>query len=201
VERLIGSIRRECLDHIIVANARGLRRALGAYTDYYLQSRTHLALGKDTPVSRPIARPADGAIMSIPHVGGLHHRYERRAALGTLRPLPYILHHRRTTIALRASTEPFRRMSSTYAGRAGLNFRDGTRWPTPGGPTPPIDFSVMTRGADSVRATREAGDSRLAAHGPAIHAVGCPTDPRARLSGVEYFRPQSCSIRARVRFL
>jgi len=57
-----------------------LRRALGAYIDYYLKSRTHLALGKDTPVSRQIARPADGAVMSIPHVGGLHHRYERWAA-------------------------------------------------------------------------------------------------------------------------
>src|SRR5262249_24543230 len=80
VERLIGSIRRECLDHIIVANARGLTRALGAYIDYYLKARTHLALAKDTPVSRPIARLADGAIVSIPDVGGLQHRYERRAA-------------------------------------------------------------------------------------------------------------------------
>jgi len=79
-ERLIESIRRECLDHIIVANERGLRRVLHAYVDYYLKSRTHLALGKDAPVSRPVAPPGDGAIVAIPHLGGLHHRYERRAA-------------------------------------------------------------------------------------------------------------------------
>src|SRR5262245_37834922 len=78
-ERLIGSLRRECLDHIIIANARGLRRALGAYIDYYLKSRTHLALDKDAPVPRPVAA-ADGAIVAMPQVGGLHHRYERRAA-------------------------------------------------------------------------------------------------------------------------
>jgi putative transposase len=80
VERLIGSIRRGCLDHIIVANERGLRRVLQAYTDYYLKSRTHLSLDKDSPTSRPVAPPADGTIIAIPHVGGLHHRYERRAA-------------------------------------------------------------------------------------------------------------------------
>src|SRR5262249_52457886 len=79
-ERLIESVRRECLDHIIVANARGLRRVLHAYVEYYLQSRTHLSLGKDAPVSRPVATPTDGAIVAIPHLGGLHHRYERRAA-------------------------------------------------------------------------------------------------------------------------
>lgn len=80
VERLIGSIRRECLDHVIVANARGLRRVLQAYVDYYLKSRTHLALGKDAPVSRPVAPPGTGAIVAIPQLGGLHHRYERQAA-------------------------------------------------------------------------------------------------------------------------
>ena len=79
-ERLIGSIRRECLDHIIVANEHGLRRVLWAYIEYYLKSRTHLSLGKDAPVSRPVARPADGAIVAIPHLGGLHHRYDRCAA-------------------------------------------------------------------------------------------------------------------------
>jgi putative transposase len=79
-ERLIGSIRRECLDHVIVANERGLRRVLRAYLEYYLKSRTHLSLGKDAPVSRPIAPPGDGAIVAVPHLGGLHHRYERRAA-------------------------------------------------------------------------------------------------------------------------
>jgi len=79
-ERLIGSIRRECLDHIIVANARGLRRVLDAYVAYYLKSRTHLSLDKDSPTSRPVTPPAQGAIVAIPQVGGLHHRYERRAA-------------------------------------------------------------------------------------------------------------------------
>jgi len=79
-ERLIESNRRECLDHIIVANERGLRRVLHAYVDYYLKSRTHLALGKDAPVSRPVAPPGNGAIVALPHLSGLHHRYERRAA-------------------------------------------------------------------------------------------------------------------------
>lgn len=79
-ERLIGSIRRECLDHVIVANERGLRRVLRAYVEYYLKSRTHLSLAKDSPISRPVAPPADGDIVAIPQVGGLHRRYERRAA-------------------------------------------------------------------------------------------------------------------------
>src|SRR5262249_7531880 len=79
VERLIGSIRRECLDHIIVANERGLRRALAAYVEYYLKSRTHLSLTKDSPISRPVAS-ATGAIVVIPHVSGPHHHYERCAA-------------------------------------------------------------------------------------------------------------------------
>lgn len=79
-ERLIGSIRRECLDHIIIANERGLRRALAAYVAYYLKSRTHLSLNKDSPVSRPVAPPTAGPIVAIPHLGGLHHHYERSAA-------------------------------------------------------------------------------------------------------------------------
>jgi putative transposase len=79
-ERLIGSIRRECLDHIIIANARGLRRVLDAYVAYYLKSRTHLSLSKDAPASRAVVTPDHGEIVAIPHLGGLHHRYERRAA-------------------------------------------------------------------------------------------------------------------------
>jgi transposase InsO family protein len=79
-ERFIGSIRRECLDHVIVANERGLRRTLRAYVEYYLTCRTHLSLAKDCPISRPVTPPSDGAIGAIPHVGGLHHRYERCAA-------------------------------------------------------------------------------------------------------------------------
>ena len=79
-ERLIGSIRRECLDHVIVANERGLGRILRAYGEYYLGSRTHLSLNKDAPVSRPAASATGGEIVVIPHVGGLHHRYDRCAA-------------------------------------------------------------------------------------------------------------------------
>ena len=79
-ERLIGSIRRECLDHHIIANERGLRHVVNAYVEYYLKSRTHLALRKDAPVSRSVASPPGGQIVAIPHLGGLHHRYERRAA-------------------------------------------------------------------------------------------------------------------------
>ena len=80
VERLIGSIRRECLDHLIVINAAHLRRVLTAYCRYYHRSRTHLALEKDTPDHRPVAGTSTGPIVAIPEVGGLHHRYERRAA-------------------------------------------------------------------------------------------------------------------------
>jgi len=79
-ERLIGSIRRECLDHIIIANERGLRRVLHAYVQYYLKFRTHLSLRKDAPVPRAVVSPSDGEIVAMPELGGLHHRYERRAA-------------------------------------------------------------------------------------------------------------------------
>ena len=78
VERVIGSIRRECLDHVIVFNERHLRRVLGTYVAYYQRSRTHLALGKDAPVERAV-QPT-GRIVVRPEVGGLHHRYERQAA-------------------------------------------------------------------------------------------------------------------------
>jgi hypothetical protein len=80
VTRLIGSIRRECLDHIIVWNERSLRRTLQSYFAYYQHSRTHLALAKDAPESRVVEKPDRGRIVVIPQVGGLHHRYERHAA-------------------------------------------------------------------------------------------------------------------------
>ena len=80
VERLIGSIRRECLDHLIVLHERHLRRLLTEYFYYYHHWRTHRALEMDCPVSRPLQRPELGPIMEIPEVGGLHHHYERRAA-------------------------------------------------------------------------------------------------------------------------
>jgi putative transposase len=80
VERVIGTIRRECLDHVIVFNERSLYRYLRDFLDYYHRSRTHLGLQKDTPESRPTQSAQAGRVISIPEVGGLHHRYERRAA-------------------------------------------------------------------------------------------------------------------------
>jgi putative transposase len=80
VERVIGSIRRECFDHLIVFNETSLRRTLNLYFAYYHRSRTHLSLAKDSPQPRPVQPPAMGPIMAVPQVGGLHHRYERRAA-------------------------------------------------------------------------------------------------------------------------
>src|SRR5580692_772557 len=79
-ERLVGSIRRECLDHVIVWNERSLWRTLHNYFAYYQRSRTHLALGKDAPESRAVERPEQGRVVAIAQVGGLHHRYQRRAA-------------------------------------------------------------------------------------------------------------------------
>ena len=80
VERLIGSIRRECLDHVIILSQKHLRRVLRAYLAYYHRSRTHLGLEKDTPDHRPVSPTSAGPIVAIPEFGGLHHRYERRAA-------------------------------------------------------------------------------------------------------------------------
>ena len=80
VERVIGTLRRECLDHVIVLNERCLYRHLQNFVNYYHRSRTHLALEKDSPEPRPIQRPHAGPIIAIPEVGGLHHRYVRRAA-------------------------------------------------------------------------------------------------------------------------
>jgi hypothetical protein len=81
VERTIWSIRRECLDHIIVLGKEHLERVLHSYVRYYNNSRTHYALNKDSPVSRPVQSSSAGdSIVSIPQVGGLHHRYERRNA-------------------------------------------------------------------------------------------------------------------------
>jgi len=79
-ERLIGSIRRECLDHVIVLHEPGLRRVLRSYFDYYTHSRTHLSLDKDAPVPRAVQPPELGGVVELSEVGGLHHRYERRAA-------------------------------------------------------------------------------------------------------------------------
>ncbi len=79
-ERVIGSIRRECLNHVIVLNKHHLRRLLLSYLEYYHRSRTHLSLEKDCPEPRPVQPPNQGEIIAFPQVGGLHYRYERRAA-------------------------------------------------------------------------------------------------------------------------
>ncbi len=79
-ERIIGSIRRECLDHIIMLNDRHLRKILRQYLGYYHESRTHLGLEKDCPFSRAVQGPQIGEIKSEHVLGGLHHRYFREAA-------------------------------------------------------------------------------------------------------------------------
>jgi putative transposase len=79
-ERLIGSIRRECLDHVVVLGERHLRRTLTAYFAYYHRARTHLALDKDAPDVRSVEPCAAGRVVEVPVVGGLHHLYVRRAA-------------------------------------------------------------------------------------------------------------------------
>ena len=79
-ERLVGSIRRECLDHVIAWNERSLPRILYNYFAYHQRSRTHLALAKDAPEPRAVEPPEQGRVVAIPQVGGLHHRYQRRAA-------------------------------------------------------------------------------------------------------------------------
>ena len=80
VERVIGTIRRECLDHVIVLNEASLHRHVKSFMAYYHESRTHLSLAKDTPEPRLVHPPEIGRIVAIQQVGGLHHRYERRAA-------------------------------------------------------------------------------------------------------------------------
>src|SRR2546425_3867420 len=80
VRLVIGSIRRECLDHVLVLGERHLRRTLTRYFAYYHEARTHLSLDKDAPDGRSVERPERGRVISIREVGGLHHRYVRRAA-------------------------------------------------------------------------------------------------------------------------
>lgn len=79
VERLIGSIRRDCLDHLIVLNEAHLRRILRDYFAYYHEARTHLSLDRNAPVPREVEPPSCGRVIAIPHLGGLHHRYTRAA--------------------------------------------------------------------------------------------------------------------------
>ena len=79
VERLIGSIRRECVDRVIVFNEAHLRRILTSYFAYYHEARTHLSLERNAPLPRRVEHPSEGKVISIPQVGGLHHRYTRAA--------------------------------------------------------------------------------------------------------------------------
>jgi transposase InsO family protein len=79
-ERLIGSLRRECLDHIVVLGEIHLLRILAGYFEYYNRSRCHLSLVGDAPEPRPAQGPELGRVVELPEVGGLHHRYERAAA-------------------------------------------------------------------------------------------------------------------------
>jgi len=78
-ERIVGSIRRECLNHVIVLNERHLHRILRSYFEYYHGSRTHLSLDRNSPVKRVVEPPERGNVIAIPMVGGLHHRYRRAA--------------------------------------------------------------------------------------------------------------------------
>jgi putative transposase len=80
VERLIGSIRRECLNYVIVINEGHLKRILTEYLEYYHRSRTHLSLDRNAPLPRDVEPPERGPVRAIPQVGGLHHRYARSAA-------------------------------------------------------------------------------------------------------------------------
>ncbi len=79
-ERFIGSLRRECLDHLIALDERHLLRIVRSYVAYYNKTRTHLALEKDAPEPRSVQAADGGVIVAIPEVGGLHHRYERQMA-------------------------------------------------------------------------------------------------------------------------
>lgn len=78
-ERLIGSLRRECLDHVIILSQTHLRRLLARYVSYYHGTRTHLSLEKDAPTPRRVQASTEGRVVAVAEVGGLHHRYERRA--------------------------------------------------------------------------------------------------------------------------
>ena len=80
VERVIGTLRRECLDHVVVLVEAHMRRIVRRYVSYYQGARTHLALEKDAPEPRSVQPPEEGRVIEISEVGGLHHRYERRAA-------------------------------------------------------------------------------------------------------------------------
>ena len=80
VERLIGTLRRDRLDHVVALNERHLRQVIARYLDYYHDWRTHLALAMDAPNQRIVHPPNQGRVVAFPELGGLHHHYERLAA-------------------------------------------------------------------------------------------------------------------------
>jgi putative transposase len=80
VERLIGTLRRDCLDHVIALNQHHLRCIVARYLDYYHDWRTHLSLSMDAPNPRMVHLPDRGKVVAFPELGGLHHHYERLAA-------------------------------------------------------------------------------------------------------------------------
>ena len=76
---MIGTLRRELLDHVIVLGERHLLRLLRQYVAYYNEDRPHMSLARDAPVSRAVQPPSGGRVVALPRVGGLHHRYSRAA--------------------------------------------------------------------------------------------------------------------------
>ena len=78
-ERGIGSIRGECLNHVVILNEKHLRRILARYVNYYNATRTQLSLNKDAPEGRVVQLPGKGRVVELPRVGGLHHEYTRMA--------------------------------------------------------------------------------------------------------------------------
>ena len=79
VERLIGSVRRECLNHVIVFGQGHLRRILADYFGYYHEARAHLSLDRNSPIPRRVCPPKQGKVVPKAYLGGLHHRYTRAA--------------------------------------------------------------------------------------------------------------------------
>ena len=95
-ERLIGSIRRECLDHVIVLNEDHLHRILAEYFEYYHQARAHLSLDRNSPIPRQVCPPEQGKVVARAYLGGLHHCYTRAASRARLVSILYRIDSRIT---------------------------------------------------------------------------------------------------------
>ena len=79
VERVTGSIRRECLDHFIILGQKHLHKILSEYVEYYNEVRPHLSLNRNSPLPRQVEVPEKGRVIAVPYLGGLHHKYARAA--------------------------------------------------------------------------------------------------------------------------